>query len=65
MILIKLTVNNIDGVNLTNIDFKDLSEYTKYYKYDLSENIIYNVYDLSENIMQQTVRCSKHITLLE
>jgi len=30
MILIKLTVNNIDGVNLTNIDFKDLSEYTMY-----------------------------------
>ena len=65
MILIKLTFNNIDSVNLTNIDFKDLSEYTMYYKYDLSENIIYNVCDLSENIMQDTVRCSKHLTLLE
>ena len=60
-----MTFNNIDSVNLTNIDFKNLSEYTMYYKYDLSENIIYYVYDLSENIMQQTVRCSKHLTLLE
>ena len=36
----RLTAYDIDSVNLTNDNIKDLSEY----KYDLSENIIYMIY---------------------
>jgi hypothetical protein len=36
----RLTAYNVDSVNLTNDNIKDLSEYT----YDLSENIIYMIY---------------------
>ena len=36
----RLTAYNVDSVNSTNDNIKDLSEYT----YDLSENIIYMIY---------------------
>ncbi len=36
----RLTAYNVDSVNLTNDNIKDLSENT----YDLSENIIYMIY---------------------